>query len=82
MKGVRKMISEKMRQLVQDIFLQVKTPEVHEEVKKDPEAFLLSLLSEVSAELHSVRKYRYTLYDVIQGASFNDNVEKAKEELR
>lgn len=75
------MISKRAEQLVQDIFLQVRPTKVHEEVKKDPEAFLLSLLAEISDELNTDRKYRATLFHTIQSASFDANVEKAKEEL-
>lgn len=75
------MITERTKQLVQDIFLQIKPLKVHEEVKQDPEAFLLSLLTEIKEELNSDRKYRATLHHTLQSASFNDNVEKAKEQL-
>ena len=75
------MISEKTKQLVQDIFLQVRTPEVHKEVKEDPEAFLLSLLTEIRDRLTGEAKYWMTLHHTVQAASFEDNVEKAKEEL-
>ncbi len=75
------MITERTKQLVQDIFLQVKTPKVHEEVKEDPEAYLLSLLTVIRDVLKSERKYSAMLHGTIEKASFNDNLEKAKEEL-
>lgn len=72
---------EKVNQLVRDIFLQVKTPKVHEEVKEDPEAFLLSLLTEIKDRLSGDAKYWMTLHHTVQAASYTSHIEKAKEEL-
>lgn len=75
------MITEKTKQLVQDIFLQIKIPKVHEEVKEDPEAFLLSLLTEIRDRLTGEAKYSMTLHHTVQAASYDSRIEKAKEEL-
>ena len=75
------MISEKTKQLVQDILLQVKTPKVHDEVKQDPEAFILSLLTEIRDDLAGEEKYWATLYHTVRSASYDSHVERAKEEL-
>jgi hypothetical protein len=71
---------EKINQLVQDIFLQIKNPVVHREVKEDPEGHLLSLLTQIKKELEGDAKYRTTLYHTVQSASYDENVREAKEE--
>ena len=73
------MISEKVSQLVKDIFLQIRNPEVHKDVQKDPEAHLLSLLKEIKKDLSGDAKYRRTLHHTVECASFHPD--KAKEGL-
>lgn len=75
------MISDKVSQLVQDIFLQMRNPAVHHRVKDDPEAHLLSLLQEVKKDLEGDKKYRVPLYDTVERASYGDSVSQAREEM-
>jgi hypothetical protein len=75
------MISQRMEQLVQDIFLQIRIPKIHDEVKEEPEAFLLSLLSEINKRLNSDAKYHSTLHHTVQAASFDSHVQRALNEL-
>jgi DNA-directed RNA polymerase specialized sigma24 family protein len=72
---------QRAEQLVQDIFLQIRNSEVHREVREDPEAYLLSLLSTIKTELSGYRKYRATLHSTVESASFQSHLEKAREEL-
>ena len=75
------MPNEKVSQLVQDIFLQMRNPAVHREVKGDPEAHLISLLQEIKEDLSGDAKYRVPLYDTVERASFQGHLDRAREEL-
>jgi hypothetical protein len=73
------MISDQVSHLVQDIFLQMRTPAVHQEVKEDPEAYLLSLLQEIKDDLSGHKKFYVPLYNTVERASFQSHLEKARE---
>lgn len=72
------MISHVVEQLVQDIFLQIKIPRVHDEVKEDPEAYLISLLWEIKETMSGDRQYRATLHNTVQAASYDSHLEKVR----
>ena len=63
------MISNEVKQLVQDIFLQINNPMAHDEVKEDPEAHLISLLMEIKEDISGYRKYRVPLHSTVERAS-------------
>lgn len=75
------MISNEAKRLVQDIFLQLKNPEVHNEVKEDPEAYLLSLLNAIKKEMSGEREYYAMLHSTVQKASYESHLEEAREQL-
>lgn len=75
------MISSEVKQLVQDIFLQVNNPAVHKEVKEDPEAYLLSLLQAVKDDIVGERKYRAILYSSVERASYESSAKDARKQL-
>lgn len=74
------MISKQVSQLVQDIFLQMSTPAVHQEVKEDPEAYEIYLLQEIKKDLEGHKKHRVPLYSTVERASCQCHLEKAREE--
>ena len=76
------MISDEVKQLVQDIFMQINNPMAHDEVKEDPEAHLLSLLNEIKEEMSGDRKYRVTLESTVESASCAISMKRMKEETR
>ena len=69
---------QRAEQLVQDIFLQIRFPKVHREVREDPEAYLLSLLSTIKTELSGYRKYFAMLHSTVESASFQSHLEEAR----
>ena len=75
------MISDKVSKLVQDIFLEMRNPRVHREVKDDPEAHLLSLLKEIKKDLEGSAKHRVPLISTVERASFDDSVSQARREM-
>ena len=75
------MISNEVKQLVQDIFLQIDNPRAHNEVREDPEAHLLSLLNEIKEDISGDRKYRVTLESTVESASCAISMKRMKEEL-
>ena len=72
------MISHAVEQLVQDIFLQMRNPAVHQRVEDDPEAHLLSLLTSIKEEISTERKYRVTLYSTVERASYASSIEEVR----
>lgn len=69
------MISNQVRQLVQDIFVQMRNPEVHQKVKEDPETYLLSLLTRIKEELPEVSA---TLRWTVEKSSFGSNLDEVR----
>lgn len=75
------MIHEKARQLIEDIFSEVNHPDIPDEIKKEPEVFLLSLLNNIKGELKGVAKFRAILYRTVESASFESSRREAREQL-
>ena len=75
------MISERVSELLRDIFQEVPNPAVHQRVKVDPEAHLLSLLKEIKEDLSGDKKHRVPLYFTVQRASYGSSVNEARGEL-
>ncbi len=75
------MISKEAKQLVEDIFLQVRNPRVHNDVKEDPEAHLLSLLKQIKAEISGERKVWAMLYSTVEKASYQSSTKEARKQL-
>lgn len=73
------MISDQDKKLVQEIFLQMRNPAVHEEVMKEPEVYHRSLLNTIKEKLG--QKYSGVLRMDILAACYEDNLKKAREEL-
>lgn len=73
------MISNQVRQLVQDIFLQSRNEDVHQEVREDPEAYLISLLTVIKKDLPDISS---TLRWTVQSASFDKNLEEVRKKLQ
>lgn len=72
------MISDQLKQLVQDIFSQLNNTEAHQRVKEDPEAHLLSLLAQIKRELMGDAKFRRTLYNTVEPSSYENHINEAK----
>lgn len=75
------MISAKASRLVQDIFLKMQNPAVHERVKNDPEAHEISLLLEILKDLSGDRRHRVVLCSTVERSSHGDNIREVREEM-
>lgn len=72
------MISHTVEQLVRDIFLQMRNSAVHQRVKENPEAHLLSLLMEIKEDMSGDRMDRVPLHSTVERASFESSIEEAR----
>lgn len=69
-----------VRRLLQEIFARLNIADVNEEVRTDPDVYLLSLINTINE--HERDASYMTLHMTVQEAAFGYNLEKARKKLR